>query len=177
MNLRFWGSLTNNKFAWFLLAFIALLLESSALFFQYGLKLEPCIMCIYQRAALWAIVFAGVTGGLGVKYLLARITAYILWAIGALWGLLLAVEHVEIQRASSSPLSFMYSCDIVPNFPAWAPLHEWIPSLFAATGDCGEIAWQFLGFSMPEWMIVVFSLLSMALALVASCSLLVNKRL
>lgn len=175
--MKFLSELPTNKLAWLTLLLTAFGLELSALFFQYGLKLEPCIMCIYQRVALWAIFLAGLLGCIACQNTYSRILAYILWATGAFWGLLLAIEHVEIQQAANSPNAFLFSCDIIPNFPIWAPLHEWFPGLFAATGDCGEIAWQFLGYSMPVWMIVVYSLFSLAFIAVLLSRILLKKAL
>lgn len=151
--MKYLSDLTTKPMAWLLLALSALGLEICALFFQYVMDLAPCIMCVYQRVAIFAIMLAGFIGYFGCKLLIARVIAYALWATGAIWGLLIAVEHVEIQANSGS---LFFSCDIVPNFPTWAPLHEWIPSIFEATGDCGEINWQFIGYSMPQWMIVVY---------------------
>lgn len=147
------SNLTTDPKPWLLLALSALGLELCALFFQYAMDLAPCIMCVYQRVAIFAIILAGSIGFWGCKFLIARVMAYALWATGGIWGLLIALEHVEIQANSGS---LFFSCDFIPNFPAWAPLHEWIPILFEATGDCGEISWQFLGYSMPQWMVVVY---------------------
>jgi len=170
--VNFLSNLSINTRAWMLLTLSALTLEASALYFQYVMGLAPCIMCIYQRTALWAICIGGVIGCLGNKLLLGRIIAYSLWAVGAIWGLVIAIEHVEIQNAA---FSFMYSCEFVPNFPTWAPLHEWLPMLFEANGDCGDIDWQFLGQSMPQMMIVVFGIYSLILCLALVTRLLKTK--
>ncbi|GHE77947.1 disulfide bond formation protein DsbB [Thalassotalea profundi] len=166
--MKFLSNLTTRTGAWQLLAISALGLEFAALFFQYVLDLAPCIMCIYQRVAIWAIFFAGVIGSIGAKYLIARLVAFGLWGTGAIWGLLIALEHVEAQ---SSTMSFLFSCEFVPNFPSWAPLHEWIPALFAATGDCGDIHWQFVGYTMPQWMIINYSIYTATLAAIVVASL------
>ncbi|WOH38819.1 disulfide bond formation protein DsbB [Thalassotalea fonticola] len=144
-----------NPLSWWLLAASALCLEFSALFFQYGLGLEPCIMCIYQRVAILAIMAGGIIGAIGNNLLLFRLIGHSLWAVGAIWGLFIAIEHVDIQ---SNAGSLFYTCDLIPNFPTWMPLHEWFPAIFEATGDCGEISWSFLGYSMPQWMIVVYGI-------------------
>lgn len=170
--MKFLSDLSVNTRAWQLLAFTALCLELSALYFQYAMGLAPCIMCIYQRTAIWGIFFAGVVGSLGNKNSVLRIIAFLLWGLGAIWGLLIAIEHVEIQ---SSTMSFLYSCEIIPNFPSWAPLHEWLPSLFEATGDCGDINWQFFGYTMPQMMIVVYGGFSAALAIIILARL-IDKR-
>lgn len=149
------STLATNKSAWLLLALSALALELAALYFQYVLGLAPCIMCIYQRVAIWAIFVAGLIGYFSATHLIGRMISFILWAIGSIWGLLIANEHVNIQN---DPFGFLNGCESVPNFPSWAPLHEWIPPLFEASGSCGDIDWQFLNYSMPQWMIVVYAI-------------------
>ncbi|GLX83181.1 disulfide bond formation protein DsbB [Thalassotalea eurytherma] len=172
--MKFFANLHNNPQAWLLLAFSALVFEGCALYFQYILNLEPCIMCIYQRVAIFGILFAGIIGFIGSDNITARILAFASWGLGAIWGLVIALEHVEMQTSS---MSFLFSCEVVPNFPSWAPLHEWLPSIFAATGDCGKISWQFLGYSMPEWMIIVFATYSLIWLVVLASTLKVYKRL
>jgi len=172
--VNYFSNITTSQKPWLLLAISALGLELSALFFQYVLDLAPCIMCVYQRLAILAIFAAGFIGSLGYQNLLARTSAYILWGIGSIWGLIIAVEHVEMQENSGS---LFFSCEFIPNFPTWAPLHEWIPFLFEATGDCGEISWQFFGFSMPQWMIVVYALYAITFILVLSNRIICTKSL
>ena len=157
-----------------IIALSALALELCALFFQYAMDLAPCIMCVYQRVAICAILLAGLIGFVGCQFLITRIMAYGLWATGAVWGLLIALEHVEIQENAGS---LFFSCDFFPNFPSWAPLHEWIPFLFDATGDCGDINWQFLGYSMPQWMIVVYGLYTLGFAAILASRLIHAKKL
>ena len=98
--MNFLSQLPLNQRAWQLLAVSALCFELIALYFQYVMGLEPCIMCIYQRTAIWAIFLAGVVGALGCQFILMRIVAYGLWATGAVWGLMLALEHVDMQSTT-----------------------------------------------------------------------------
>ena len=161
--MNFISNLAVSPRAWGLLALSALGLELAALYFQYMMELKPCIMCIYARVAIWSIFFAGVIGFIAPQQLIARLIGYGLWSTGAIWGLLIALEHVEMQ---SSAMSLFFSCEFIPNFPEWAPLHEWLPLLFEASGDCGEISWQFLGYSMPQWMVVVYGVYTATFAAV-----------
>lgn len=153
---------TKNK-AWLALMISALALECCALIFQFVMHLEPCIMCVYQRVAIFSIVLAGIVGYFACQYKVGRLLAFAFWAIGAIWGLIIAIEHVDMQGAA---FSLFFSCEFIPNFPTWAPLHEWIPFLFEATGDCSDINWQFLGYSMPQWMIVVYAIYTAAFAVI-----------
>lgn len=145
---------SRSRHSWLLLLVSALTFEAIALYFQYGMGLEPCIMCIYQRNAVFGIALAALIGTSAPAEMPLRLLAITVWGVSAIWGLLIAIEHVDIQSAANP---FFTSCEIVPNFPGWLPLHEWIPGIFAATGDCGNIDWSFLGWSMPQWMIVIFA--------------------
>ncbi|MDI5434752.1 disulfide bond formation protein B, partial [Salmonella enterica subsp. enterica serovar Kentucky] len=41
--------------AWLLMAFTALALEMVALWFQHVMLLKPCVLCIYERCALFGM--------------------------------------------------------------------------------------------------------------------------
>ena len=146
------SSWAEQKSAWLVLFATSLALEFTALYFQHGMGLEPCIMCIYQRTAMWGIVLAGLRGVL-FNHPLTRLVGYGLWGYSAVRGFMIASEHIEIIE-SDDP--FFGTCEIFPNFPEWAPLHEWLPAIFAARGDCLENSWQFLSMGMAEWMQIIF---------------------
>ena len=147
---------------WWLLAGSALLLELAALWFQYGMGLDPCVMCIYERVALFGLMLAGLLGASHPRWGLVRLVGYLVWAISAAWGLLLAVEHVGIQSDKAAALS----CSFAPDFPAWAKLDEWLPSLFLPTGYCDDVQWEWLSVTMAEWVVVIFSVYLAVLATV-----------
>lgn len=161
--MKYLNELQTNPLAWVTLSISALCLELAALYFQYEMGLKPCIMCIYQRTAIWGIFLAGIFGAIATKFVIIRIFSFTLWAISSVWGLLIALEHIDMQ---SPTLSFLYSCDFIPNFPKWAPLHELMPVLFQATGSCGDINWNFMGHTMPETMVAVFTFYAFALLVV-----------
>ncbi|WP_440053577.1 disulfide bond formation protein DsbB [Pseudoalteromonas sp. T1lg65] len=146
-----------SRQSWGLLALSALLFEATALYFQYAMGLEPCIMCIYQRTAVLGLLSAGIIGMLNPSSFFVRSIAFVCWGISSIWGYLIAREHINMQTTTDP---FAFTCEFVPNFPAFMPLHEWIPSFFAATGDCGNIDWSFLGLSMPGWMEIIFAVYS-----------------
>lgn len=150
------SKLSESKNAWGLLFASALCLELAALTFQHVMNLQPCIMCIYQRTAVFGIMFAALPAML-INNVITRFIGFLGWGISAIWGLLIAIEHVDIQTAINP---FFATCEIVPNFPSWAPIHQWLPNIFGATGDCGNIDWSLLEMSMPQWMIVIFAIYS-----------------
>ncbi len=172
--MKFFSNLTTNRSAWLLLAISAFTIELCALFFQYVMDLKPCIMCVYQRLAIAAIFTAGLIGFLACKSTIVRLVAYALACTGSLWGLIIAIEHVDMQNNTGS---LFFSCEFIPNFPSWAPLHEWIPFLFEATGDCAKISWTFLSYSMPQWMVAIYALYSAVLIFLVLNRLLFAKKI
>lgn len=164
-------NLSLQRSSWLLLAISALILELCALYFQHVMNLEPCVMCIYERITMLAIVVAGLIGAIAPKNLFVRLIAFAIWSIGAIWGLMLAIEHVHYQLYPS-PFA---TCDFFPNFPTWLPLHEMMPWLFNPTGDCADIVWQFFDYSMPQWLIVSFTIYLGLFAVVAITAMLPKK--
>lgn len=148
------------RWPWLLLSTSALLLETVALYFQYGMQLEPCVMCIYQRAAVFGLIIAGIIPAINPNNGLLRIAGFLAWLVSALWGLKIAFEHAQMQNPDNFLLAM--SCDVFPNFPSWFAIHQWFPAIFEARGTCDTIDWQFIGLSMPQWMVVTFSIYSLA---------------
>ena len=165
-------NLSKQRQPWLLLALSALSLELCALFFQHVMLLEPCVMCVYERIATIGIILAGLIGAIAPQYLIMRLIAFTVWIFAAVRGLQLAIEHVGYQL-HPSPFA---TCDFFPNFPNWAPLHEWLPWLFNPTGDCSDIVWQFFGYSMPQWLIVCFVIYILLFLVIAITAILPNKK-
>lgn len=161
-------NISKQRSPWLLLAASAFALESCALFFQHIMKLDPCVMCVYERIAMLGILSAGLIGATAPQNSIVRLSAFLCWAISAVWGALLAIEHAHYQ-INPSPFA---TCDFFPNFPSWAPLHEWLPWLFNPTGDCADIVWQFFGYSMPQWLIVSFAIYCVIFVIIAVSALL-----
>ena len=157
----------DNKLAWLVLFLSSSLLLIIALYFQHVMDLQPCIKCIYQRTAVIGILFSA---ALPVFHnvLLTRSIAFWGWGLAAILGGLIAHEHVDILYAANP---FFVMCDIIPNFPSFMPLHEWLPAVFAAPGDCSENSWQFLGYGMAEWMRIIFAMYASVWLVVLSCRL------
>ncbi|MGL5525338.1 MAG: disulfide bond formation protein DsbB [Aeromonas veronii] len=151
--IEFLRHLVTTRLAWGLLAASALFLELCALFFQHVLGLQPCVMCIYERLAVLGVLCAGLLGMAAPQKWYIRWGAMLLWGYSSLKGLQLALKHVDYQM-NPSPFNV---CSPYADFPSWLPLDQWLPWLFLPSGDCGEITWQFLSFSMPQWLVAFFA--------------------
>lgn len=65
--LRFLNQCSRGRGAWLLMAFTALALEMVALWFQHVMLLKPCVLCIYERCALFGVMGAGLVGAIAPK--------------------------------------------------------------------------------------------------------------
>ncbi|QSX35117.1 disulfide bond formation protein DsbB [Shewanella avicenniae] len=141
-----------SRSSWTMLLVSGVALELTALFFQYVMNLDPCVMCVYIRVAVLGIIAAGLIGLIAPKLVFIRLFATVSWAVSASWGAKLAYELYQIQ---SDPNPFA-TCSFLPDFPHWMPLHDWLPSVFMPTGMCTDTPWTFLNITMAQWMLVIF---------------------
>ena len=152
--LNLFSAWAESKSAWLSLFMSSALLIVTALYFQHIMDLQPCIKCIYQRTAVFSILVSSLMP-LIWQHSLTRLLGFIGWGVASIWGFLIAHEHVDMLFAANP---FFVVCDIIPNFPAFMPLHEWLPAVFGATGDCSENSWQFLDMGMAQWMRIIFGI-------------------
>ena len=131
-----------------------------ALYAQYGLGLEPCPLCIFQRVAVIA---------LGVVFALAALhragpAGRRAWAVPvglvALAGAGVAGRHLWLQ---SLPPERVPACGPGLDFMLEAfPLAEALAMVFTGSGECANVDWRFLGLAMPGWVLVALAGLGVA---------------
>ncbi|MBE2893586.1 disulfide bond formation protein DsbB [Spirabiliibacterium falconis] len=161
--LSYLKQISLGRFSWFLVLLSALVFEGVGLYFQHIKQLDPCVMCIYERIAFFGIASSGLLGFLAPRLTIIRLLAIVLGIFSAVKGLLLAIKHVDFQL-NPAPWN---QCPLFVQFPKTLPLDQWLPHVFQATGACSDIKWQWLGFSMPQWLIVVFAIYTAIFVLVA----------
>jgi len=127
-------------------------LMAYALFAQYQLVLEPCPLCILQRFAIIVVGVVFLIAGLHNPSGTGRYVYSLLLAIATMFGSIVAGRHVWLQLipedqvpACGPGLDYMWE-----NFP----LADVINMVFKGSGECATIDWQFLGLSMPMWVLV-----------------------
>jgi disulfide bond formation protein DsbB len=141
------------------LAFIVSIgLLCASLYFQFGMKLVPCPMCIFERITMFVLMVSlGVLAFHHPQGKLHRI--YNGWILlVALIGAGICIRHVWLQQlppelvpACGPDLSYMLETDSLFNV---------IRRVVQGSGDCAEVKWSWLGWSMPAWVLVCFTLYS-----------------
>lgn len=129
---------------------------SFALFFlQKHLGLAPCPLCIFQRIGMIVMgIFSLLATLTNPKKKWARIILWIGSFAGVSWSTAVAGRHVWMQHL---PADQIPSCGPGLNFLLETfPLSDVLNKVFNGSGECAEIAWSFLGLSIPEQSLVVF---------------------
>lgn len=145
---------STKRVAWLLLALTAFAIELIALYFQVVLLLNPCVLCIYQRSALYGIVVAGLLGAIAPNSPQLRFFVLTIWLYSAWQGLILAVKHTNIQL---HPSTFLTTCKFFIKFPFWLPFGKKLPSIFNTSNNCNVHQWHFFSMKIPQWLIIIFS--------------------
>ncbi|MEW9823635.1 MAG: disulfide bond formation protein B, partial [Candidatus Symbiodolus clandestinus] len=144
--------LTKRRF-WWMIALPPGLLLVIALYLQYAQGLLPCVLCIYQRLALCGCGLAALLASLQPGNPWLRKGALLLCGYSAWNGLRIAWQQRQLQQGEFPWLT----CPLVPQFPDWFRLDQWLPQLFQAQGSCHQPAIHWLSFSFPVWLHLIFA--------------------
>ncbi len=121
---------------------------------QHYLGFEPCPLCIFQRLALLAVglVFLVVTLH-GPRDWGAKLYG-VLVGLAAGVGAGIAARHVWLQHLppEEAPRCGPGLEYMLQTFP----LSETLREVLTGSGECAQVDWTLLGFSMPEWTLLLF---------------------
>jgi len=146
-----------TRWYWFGLIGSGLLLAVAYFYFQQALGLPPCPLCMFQRACLVGVMFFCLLGVISrPRHLFSKVIAFFVTLFSSL-GLAIAGRQVWLQHL---PADQVPECgpDLAFMLEAF-PLMEMVQTVLSGSGECAEIHWQLLGFSMPEWMVFVFAVM------------------
>lgn len=134
-----------------------------ALYAQYGLGLEPCPLCIFQRVAVLVIgLVALIAAWRDPVYRVAQAVYAGLTLLAALAGAGVAAWHVRLQLFT--PADKIPACGPGLDYMLETmPFTDMLAKVFRGSGECAEINWRLLGQPMPVWSLAGF----VAMALLA----------
>jgi len=123
-----------------------------ALYAEHVLLLMPCPLCVFQRLAVISLGIIFLVAAMHNPVRVGRSVYAGLIFIAAAAGISVAARHVWLQNL---PPEEVPSCGpgfdyIIDSFP----LSEALNLIFSGSGECASIDWQFLGLSMPAWVVI-----------------------
>ncbi len=133
-------------------------LMAYALYAQHVLGLTPCPLCIFQRVA---VITVGAIFLIAALHDPGRVGARIygvLILIAAAGGIGIASRHIWIQ---AQPPGTVAACGADLDFLMdIMPITEVVTKVLTGSGECGKVDWQFLGLSMPWWVLISLTALA-----------------
>jgi len=141
------------------LVIMAIIGMSFALFYlQRHLGLSPCPLCIFQRVGLIVMGgFALISALFNPKSKVIRLLLWLGSLVGIGWATAVAARHVWLQHL---PADQVPSCG--PGLNYWLdtlPILQVFEEVFAGSGECASVDWTFMGLSIPEQSLILFSVL------------------
>jgi disulfide bond formation protein DsbB len=139
-----------------LAALACALLLGFGYFLQYAQGLEPCPLCLVQRAFFYAVMGVCAIAALHGRWPMFYAIVAALFAAGGagtasrqVW-----LQHLPADKVPQCGPDLFFMLD---HFP----LSRTLSTLFSGTGECALVDWTFLGLSIAEWSLLWFVALAL----------------
>ena len=123
-----------------------------ALYAEYVLYLDPCPLCVFQRVAVILLGLIFLAAAIHNPQGAGRYVYTVLLAVAALFGIGVAGWHLRMQ---SLPADEVPTCgpglDYILDNNTFG---DALAIVFTGSGSCADVVWQFLGLSMPAWVLI-----------------------
>ncbi len=144
-----------------LLFLLTVAVLSASFYFQYIKGLEPCPLCLMQRICVFFLALFGLLGLASARWRLAAV----LQLFSAVCGLFFAGRQLWLQSLTAEHIpACMPGLDVLIHYFPWQDVAR---ALFWGSGECAEVAWQWLGLTMPAWAALYFFIMFLGSAVIA----------
>jgi disulfide bond formation protein DsbB len=141
-------------------AFASFAMLGYALYAQYGLGLDPCPLCIFQRVGVIALGVVFLAAAVQHPRYRGRYVYAVLIGMTALATAGLAIRHLYIQ---SQPPGSIPSCGApLGVMLKFSPFFEVVRKVLTGGGECSQVNWSFAGLAMPAWLLLAAVVLGVA---------------
>jgi len=154
MEIKRWMALASIR-QWCVLGLVmCCFMMAVALYLQYGIGLEPCPLCIFQRVA---VISAGVVFLIGAIHNPKRwggMVYALLSLVAVLGGIAVAGRHVWLQTL---PPDSVPSCGPGLDYMMdMLPLWDVMARVLHGSGECAVVKGVFWGVTLPQWTLLGF---------------------
>jgi len=151
--------------------FIFLLTTGSmavALYYQYALAWEPCVLCIHVRVIMLGLMAVSLLMVFLAKFNIVRLIGFLTQVALAV---LLFVKCRELYRIEKGLEEA--GCMFSAGLPSWFDLEAWWPSVFEVRSACGESPELLFNITMVEGL-YIGSFIAMIAAILLSLLSILN---
>lgn len=140
---------------WLALLVLGVAMQAVALYYQYGLEVYPCVLCIHVRIWFMGLVAVALFGLLVRRYRAGLVSGHVLLMIVAAGLLERSWKLLGIERGTMDG----FDCTFDAGLPAWFALDKWFPAMFGVEESCGYTPELLFGITMAESLVVMSAVL------------------
>ena len=124
------------------------------LYLEHVVGLEPCPLCVFQRIAYILVALVALIAAIhNPQKLFEKIYTGLMF-VASLCGAGIAGRQVWLQHLPEDKIpecgpGLEYMLDVFP-------LADALKMVLSGSGECAEVQWTFLSFSIAEWSILCF---------------------
>lgn len=141
------------------LALVCIALVCGALYLQIFKGEDPCPLCILQRYGYLCVAIFALIGSTSSSWRSIAISETLV-LISAIGGLIASGRHVWVQAHPNFSCGFDRLQPIVDGLPP----AKWLPKVFQVAGLCETPYPPLLGLTLPQWSLVGFVIIAIAVA-------------
>ncbi|MGE3318325.1 MAG: disulfide bond formation protein B [Candidatus Berkiella sp.] len=139
---------------------LALLVVAGSFILQYGFKLQPCSLCIIDRALVMVMVVIFLVAFFHNPKKVGQLIYGLLGFLVAVAGIAVTARHLWLLQLPPDKVpecgpGLSYLLETMP-------FQEALMVIFKGSGECAKNVPYFLGLSLPSWTMIAFILLAMA---------------
>jgi disulfide bond formation protein DsbB len=144
------STIGNSAWYWVLLVLTGLCFECVALYYQYVVELQPCVLCIQVRIWVMTLILVSLLAIVVRRNTFMNLLAHMLTVVIAIGLLERSYQLLGTERG------FIFSdCGLDLGLPSWFALDSWFPAMFQVQTSCGYTPELLFGVTMAEALIVI----------------------
>ena len=153
MNTNFVRALTgisHSRWYWLMYIVGGISMLALALYHQYILNEEPCVLCIHTRLWVLLLIIAAITGLFSRGNRVVNTSAHISLVITAVGLMYNSYQLLGTERGF---IAGAYNFDL--GLPEWLAVEQWAPWLFRVETTCGYTPEIAFGITMAETLMLM----------------------
>ena len=152
--------MTITRLFYLALFVVCLSLLGFGLYLEHAQGIEPCPLCAFQRMCYIAITLIALASAIHnptswMRYIYSGLTLTASLIGVGIAGRQTWLQHLPPELVPECGPGLEYMMEVFPFADA-------MKMILSGSGECAEVHWSFLSFSIAEWSLVCFSLILIA---------------
>lgn len=142
--------IANGGLYWLAVLVIGIALEAVALYYQYALDEQPCVLCIHVRLWVMALIIVALVALAQLRLRFRPVPVHLLTIVISAGLLERSWQLLGTERGF-----VVGACGFDLGLPAWFTPDKWLPGLFEVQTSCGYTPELLFGITMAEALLVL----------------------